>query len=266
MSLPLNTGISRLPIKSTHFSGEPYLIGEVTHRLVFGIEGVRGYWRYSKRAFEHAQIRIVAEDVASLEQILRSPASQRYFTNREELLATGSYVQLFTRNSLEQQQTTLAGIAGSALVFAHAVFESSVYDALRIALLVRPEDWIPLVRQRTVRLSRIVDAPGSVVQSEVEEFCNELERAPLLKKVEKLYQIVSPGAAPSVVTGYRYAPDRLQALDEKRHRVTHQDRQSYSPEDLEEDLTFLFKTGFHLLALPVEKYNLRALQRPGRAS
>jgi len=119
-----------------------------------------------------------------------------------------------------------------------------------------------MVRQRTVQIAEVVDAAESVVQSKINDFWKELERAPLMRKVEKIYQIVSPSSTGSIVTGYKYEPSRLQALDEKRHEVTHRDRQSYRPEDLEDDLTFLFKTGFHLLSLPVEKYNLIALQRP----
>lgn len=239
-----------------------YVFGEVADRMFAELVTISNTFRYVSRSIDYAESQIIFEDVEDFGAHALDPRFERYFPNRQEI-QDGSFRQRVGQVVYGDLQAAKRRVASASLVFAHAVFEECVSDCLKVAFSAAPCDWLSVVANKKVSFGELSESGLFALQKKcIEDFIDGLERQSLLKKLEAFFQVVRPSNNPSRIRDYQYNQDRIAALDRARHVAAHDDPVAYDPDALSDDVEYFRMTIMYLLAILIERYNVRNIQRP----
>lgn len=148
-----------------------------------------------------------------------------------------------------------AAIDAASLIFSHSVLDDCAWSYLRVCSLANPADWDSIIGEKKVSFADLVgQSPEGVREILIKGKLEQLERDPLLKKIDLLFGLCSPPKGFTPIGNYSYDPERLQRIDDARHGIVHRDGMGKPIGNVDDDLDFLSKTVNYLLALVNQKY------------
>ncbi len=151
-----------------------------------------------------------------------------------------------------------AAIDAASLVFAQSVLDDCAWAYLKVCSLARAADWEPIIADRKVSFSEYHGKSRETIRDEmIQDKLQHLERESLLRKVDLLFQLCTPPKDYLPINNYAYDRDRLDKIDDARHRIIHRDGMGKAIANIDEDLDFILKTANYLLALVNNKYGVQ---------
>jgi len=150
-----------------------------------------------------------------------------------------------------------AAIDAASLVFAQSVLDDSAWAYLRVCSLASPADWEQIIAERKVSFSDLRKSSDVIRNEMIQDKLQNLERDSLLKKVDLLFQLCTPPRDYRPINNYAYDRDRLEKIDDARHRIIHRDGMGKTVANIDDDLDFILKTANYLLALVNNKYGVQ---------
>jgi hypothetical protein len=239
-----------------------YLFGDIVESLFTPLIDVTNTYQYVSRCVDFAAPQIIAEDADQFGAVALDPDLQAYFPNRGEIL-DGTYrdrVGIVVQTQLESAKRR---VASASLVFAHAIFEGSVSDCMKVAFLARPSDWLSVVETKKFSLVEFAEKGLAPIQKEsIETHIAGLEKQSLIKKLDVFFQVARPPQGFVRIKDYQYDRERIERLDRARHKAAHDDPIAYEPGNLKDDVDYLRMTLMHLLSVLINRYDVRTLARP----
>ena len=159
-----------------------------------------------------------------------------------------------TEQSVKDFRRTLRA---ATLVFAHSILDAAVFDSVRICAMTAPDQWVDVIGNRKVTLTAIKKTSyGDLLREAIDAELVRLERASLLSKVDRVFQVCRPTKQEYLTNGFHFDRDRLTRLDELRHKVVHSPGGDRGFETFYEDLEFMRNSGLHIFALVGEHFGL----------
>jgi hypothetical protein len=240
-----------------------YRLDEMVNRMFDQLSALANNYQYIERAMEHSSEQIMYERVEEYREMANDPSYDRDFSESRQELANGTYRTRVSGIIANDLKSALRRTAAASLVFAHSVFESCVYDLLRMTVEAGPEDWLPQIRNKQVIVADLaIHDVDEILFQLVEERYRSLERRSVLEKIDTLFAVVAPPPNRKRFTQYIYDRARIEQIDQSRHAVVHKDPLSYDPTKLKVDIEYL-RVSVLWLGVPVlDKYNLHSKRRP----
>jgi hypothetical protein len=240
-------------------------------------ETLRRLWKnwatiLSLRQVSDVAIPIAARPLATIhrdfvDQISIDPQYKKIIVNLDGSEATWDED---TKNILRTAMTAgvmtsaKAAVDAASIVFAHSVLDDTAWSYLRVCALACPADWEAIIAKKQISLASVREKSFEAVRNEkIKEKLDELERKPLLEKVELLLQLCKPPETYAPVNNYVYDRDRLRQIDEVRNGIIHKDGMGKTLDNIEDDLDFVQKTAIYFLALVNLRYGVQVVATLG---
>jgi hypothetical protein len=205
---------------------------------------------FGKAALELENIQTVLDMLSDgkLSKIFKDPAA----------MIQGQYRE-FAKNITDESIASASSLASAAsLVFAHGVFDATLFDYCRVSALWVWKDWLELVKNRKVSIGEVEQATKHrTLLTSVDDYLAQLERESILKKADVLHQVIKPGNYETTVRDYAYSRDRLQLIDRARHDAVHRLRFREGFGEIDETIEYLRKTVVYFIGLLNHRYGLK---------
>jgi hypothetical protein len=151
-----------------------------------------------------------------------------------------------------------AAVDAASLVFAQSMLDDCAWSYCKACALVGPEDWEQFFGAKAVKFEVLRGtAYENIRKDSIEAKLAEIERKSLLTKVDLLFRICQPPTGFDPIGHYTFDRDRLEQIDNRRHRVVHADGLGEELVNIENDLEYISKTVNYLMALVNQKYGLQ---------
>jgi hypothetical protein len=153
----------------------------------------------------------------------------------------------------------------SALITAHAFFESVIKDLLRVTIICDQKDWLTEIAGKSVvfgdiRATGIDDLANGLFEKQLDKL--SLSGMPAM--VGKLLEFCKGNVTTkSHFQNYRLDIERLKALDKLRHDYAHRrTKAQYTLRQADADLRYLTITAIHLVTCIMDAFDLKGQHRP----
>ena len=166
----------------------------------------------------------------------------------------------------DQVHDAQSAVDAAALIFLHAVVDDCAMRCCIITAMAKPQDWEHWVDERQASLKEIRDQGyDSLFDKALKKRLSKLEHESLLDKADMIQRLCKPQKDfKTFVKGYVYDRDRLSQLDNQRHRLIHDGQWAELFQRNDDDLEYLYETGFYFIDLVSFTYSPRDLRRKGR--
>jgi len=159
---------------------------------------------------------------------------------------------------LTEQKVRNARIAvdAASLVFTHGTVDGVAFDCCRAITLIDPDRCRGWVEERSFKVAEIMtESREELLRRALDARVEWLERRSLPEKADFVYRTCPPQAGWKGPTSYTYDRDRLERIDDARHRTVH-DGLSAASALRDGDEHFLEQTGSHLVLLVVRAFGI----------
>ncbi|MGD0399403.1 MAG: hypothetical protein ABSC04_10865 [Syntrophobacteraceae bacterium] len=203
----------------------------------------------SNRSFSES----LANDVENERFFVGVDGRERFF---EHIGGIEGLTKMLSSQNIESYK---AVVDATCLVFAHSVLDGAVLDYCRVCSLLAPCDWVHLIAGKKISVREIRDATlEEITTREVASYVDSLDRASLLHKLDRLFQVCHPPSTIGVLTKpYSYDRDRISAIDDTRHEIIHKSGPIAPIPTIEGDIEYLMDTNTFLMSIVNSKYNVR---------
>lgn len=235
------------------------LFTRTTFRLMNRWTAVAMFRKLAHMGEPHALDRLLRENLAISTEYLTQPEYEHLFRDKQRLIeiAGGAFGMASTITS-NQRAGFRAMLDATSLVFMHSALDGVAADYCRVSADVSPDDWEPFVEERKTALKATKAADyATLLRQQVSAHLDDLARDSLLKKVDRLFQVCKPGAGLEVKPGYVFDRSRLEKLDSTRHDIVHGSQPLVPLGGVDDDLQYLFDTGWLLTTLLNRRYDVR---------
>ncbi len=219
------------------------------------------------RLLAHGAPSVVEEVAKTLEEFKRKDPSE--LMGLVDLLPVNAFVALARAKPQEVFEKVERQMSISALITAHAFFESTIKDLLRLTILCGRESWLAEMSGKTVVFGD-VQSKGieACADSLFERELSKLSLAGMPAMVGRLLGFCKGNVTTkSVFQNYRLETERLKALDQLRHDYAHRRTKApYSIRQAEIDLRYLTLTAVHLVTCIMEAFDLKGQHRKASVS
>jgi len=233
------------------------LANEIFHRSVFAWGSVFTFREMCRHGRSQAIGAIAQERAANVREVLSSDEYAGLFTVDRKDISPDTIDQWLGTLIQNDAKTYEASLDAASLVFAHSLLDGIAMDLCRVCSLVRPTDFMRWVDQKRFSLA---DSQHKLwldlLKMSVSDYLKTVERESIIKKLDLLFSLCQPPKKFEPMAGYRYDRERIQALDDLRHRYVHG---AYPAERLtkgDDDLVFLQRTSLFLLGLVNQRYGI----------
>jgi hypothetical protein len=143
----------------------------------------------------------------------------------------------------------------AAIIFIHSTCENAVFELIKLLVRYDPEPWLPSILRKQVRFEEALSStPDAIRNRLLADYLATLERESFPKKIDQLLKAIQPKVTSCIIAGFTFDRDEFVAIDELRHRLTHEPSFSTPITDAVGKLTFLVNTLNWLVALAELKY------------
>jgi len=216
----------------------------------------------SARLLTHGAPAVADEVAKTLEELKRMSPSE--MMGLIDLLPVNASVALARAKPAEVFSKVERQMSSSALISAHAFFESVIKDLLRLTFLCDRERWLADISGKSVVLGELTSKGVDVCANELfEKELSKLGLAGMPAMVGKLLGFCKGNVTTkSVFQNYQLDIERLKMLDRLRHDYAHRrTKASYSIRQAETDLRYLTVTAIHLVTCIMDAYDLKGQHR-----
>jgi hypothetical protein len=181
-----------------------------------------------------------------------------------DLLPVNAFVALMRAKPPEVFTKVERQMSISALITAHAFFESVIKDLLKLTILCDRQKWLAEISGKSVLLG---DAKSKGVEACADELLekelSKLGLAGMPAMVGKLLGFCRGNVTTtSIFQNYQLDIERLKSLDQLRHDYAHRrTKASYSIRQAETDLRYLTITAIHLVTCIMDAFDLKGQRR-----
>src|SRR5262249_55051095 len=188
--------------------------------------------------------------------LLADPKSSKIFKDPpQELMQDEKFVEIAKDMTQRSMGTTTSLVSAASLVFAHAVFDATLFDFCRVTALQSWRDWLHVVKDRQLSVEKI-DATTKLrlLLEAVDKRVQQLERESVIKKAEMLHQVTNLGANVPSIRDYAYSSDKLESIDRARHEAVHRLQFEHGVQEIDATTYYLLQTIFYFMALVNRRY------------
>src|SRR5215471_2787954 len=170
------------------------LFSRASLRVLEFLGGISAVRQTVEKAMPFGKDALDLENIETVLRLLSDPKSSKIFKNPKEMVEGKKYVG-FAENLTDKLIANANSlVSAAALVFAHAVFDSTLLDYCRVTALQSWRDWLDVVKQRKVSIADIDAATKlQTLLKSVDEHVEQLEKESMLKKADILFSIIKPG-------------------------------------------------------------------------
>jgi hypothetical protein len=212
-----------------------------------------------KKTMPLGQEALESQNIETVLGLLADPKSSKIFKDSpEKLMQDEKYVEVAKDMTQRSMGTTTSLVSAAALVFAHAVFDATLFDFCRVTALQSWRDWLEFVKDRKVSVAEI-DATTKVrtLLNAVDKHVKRLENESVLTKADMLHQVIKPGKDAPSVRDYAYSREKLKAMDHARHGAVHRLEFEHGVEEIDATAYYLLQTLLYFMALVNFRYGLK---------
>jgi len=143
----------------------------------------------------------------------------------------------------------------AAMVFMHSAYENSIFDLISFLIKYDPEPWYEYIDRRKIDFASIrTKSPTQLGEILLANLLEELEKASLPNKVERLLAVLKPKTVKDVIPGFEFSLDELKRIDTLRHQLTHHPDFSKPLGNIRDMLAFLHRTVLFVEKIAELKY------------
>jgi hypothetical protein len=212
-----------------------------------------------KKTMPLGQEALESQNIETVLGFLADPESSKIFKDPpEKLMQDKKYVEVAKDMTQRSMGTTTSLVSAAALVFAHAVFDATLFDFCRVSALQSWRDWLEFVKDRKVSVAEI-DATTKVqtLVNAVDKRVKQLENESVLKKADMLHQVIKPVNIAALVREYTYSREKLEAMDKARHGAVHRLEFEHGVEEIDVTAYYLMQTILYFMSLVNFRYGLK---------
>jgi len=103
----------------------------------------------------HGKEALKLENIEAVLGILSNPESSKIFREPQAMMQGKKYVEFAKDITDKSIATANSLVSAGSLVFAHAVFDATLFDFCRVTALQSWRDWLDSVKQRKVSIEEI---------------------------------------------------------------------------------------------------------------
>ena len=153
------------------------------------------------------------ENIDTVLAILTDAKLSKIFNDPGAMMQGDKYLE-FAKNITEHSIASAGSlVAAASLVFAHSVFDATLFDFCRVTALWSSDDWLEVVRDRKVSVAEIEAATKfRTLLNSIDKCLEQLEKESVLKKADMLHRIIKPGNYRSTVREYEYSREKLESI------------------------------------------------------
>lgn len=214
------------------------------------------------RLLAHGAPAVVAEIAKVVEEWQSKPAEE--MDKLVDLLPVNAFVALARVDPTEAFKKVERQVSISALVTAHAFFESVIKDLLRVTILCNRQKWNEVVRDRNIAIGDAFEKGLQQCTDDLfEKELNRLSLAGMPALTSRLLSFCNGNVTTKThFQNYTLDIERLKELDQLRHTYAHRrTKNHYSIRAAETDLRYLTITALHLVTCIMEAYGLKGQHR-----
>lgn len=150
------------------------------------------------------------------ENIKKEKIGIDYFENEDNLSLSA---KVMTTQSLETSQ---GAIEASVIIFSHSLIDGIIWDLLCLTAICEPMSWQSKMGNKNISIKQLIN-PGFEIafKYKLNDYLNEIERKPLIEKVNLYLSIISPDMDLKLDNGYSFSIKDLTKYDRLRHELVH---------------------------------------------
>lgn len=217
----------------------------------------------TERLLAHGAPAVVDEIAKTLEELKKKDPEE--LIHLMDLLPPNASIALMRARPTPIFSKVERQMSVSALITAHAFFESVIKDLLRVTMLCDRDGWLAEVAGKSIMFGEIKsrgidDSANALFEKEL----SKLSLAGMPAMVGRLLRYCKGNVTTkSHFQNYRLDTERLSTLDKLRHDYAHRrTKASYSLRRAEADLRYLTITAIHLVTCIMEAFGLKGQHRP----
>ncbi len=214
------------------------------------------------RLLAHGAPAVVSEVAKAIEDLKSKDPAE--LMGLVDLLPSNAFVALARAEPNQVFVKVERQMSISALITAHAFFESVIKDLLRITILCDRDRWLAEISGKSFVFGDATSKGIDTCADELfEKDLNKLGLAGMPALVGKLLRFCKGNVTTkSVFNNYQLDLARLSSLDQLRHDYAHRRTKApYSIRQADVDLRFLTITAVHLVTCIMEAFDLKGQHR-----
>jgi hypothetical protein len=237
------------------------VFSETFGRFMLNWSFITSLRQVSEVAFPIAEKELAAMHAGAVEAIATDPDYSKIIVNLDGSHSSwGDQLKQLIRTAMTETAISNArrAVDAASLVFAQSMLDDSAWSYCRVCALIAPQDWEPFVEAKKVDFRTLSKQSAEAIRGElIQATLSQLERDSLLKKVEMLFRLCNPPKGFAPIENYSFDHARLDAIDNRRHSIIHADGLRNQLGNVDDDLTYVIKTGNYLMGLVNQKYGVR---------
>jgi hypothetical protein len=226
-------------------------------QLLMSIKNVR---RTIEKTMPFGQQALELENINAALAIFDDSEMSKIFTNPAEMRQEHKSRELAKRITVESMTSAVNLVSAASLVFAHAVFDATLFDFCRVTALWSWREWLEVIKDRKVSVAEVDQATKSrTLMNTVDKYVEQLERESVLKKADMLHKIIiKPGENyRTTVRQYEYSRDKLELIDRARHEAVHRLRFRQGFTEIDATVDYLLRTVVYFMGLVHRRYGVK---------
>jgi hypothetical protein len=218
------------------------------YKLLLSISNVR---RTIEKTMPFGQHVLELEMTNTVVATLKDSNMSKIFKNPEEMRDERKILEAAKEMTKESMASAGSLVSAASLVFAHAVFDATLFDFCRVTALWSWREWLKIIKDRKVSVAEFDQATKTqTLLNTVDRYLEQLERESVLKKAELLHRIIEPSENYRMtVREYEYSRDRLESIDRARHEAVHQLRFRQGFAEIDAMVDYLLRTVKYFMGL-----------------
>lgn len=150
-----------------------------------------------------------------------------------------------------------SALGSASIIFAHAVVDSVLHQLCSLLVRVDEGPFVRFVSEKKVAFKEVesrrrIDIRKRIMQDFLEHFRMES----LLRKCDRLFQILKPSKIRGVLDSYSYSRKLMQSIDDWRHKLLHGLRFGQCEYNSQTMVDFLLNTAEFFIRIAGKKYKL----------
>ena len=228
-------------------------------RSLLGWRMVGSFRSVAKAASSSAPPILLAENTASLTALIRDGTLQAICTNIDEVMPKlGGFAGMVVKATAQQLVEYEFAVDAASLVFSHSILDGIVHDYCRTAFLADVTAWESQLKDRKTTLAEVKNGGyEGVLRAKAETYVDALGRESLMTKLNAIMAICGSGGASLRTEGYTYDLNRIESLDERRHKVVHGFTVSSPLPKGDDDLRYMQRTAVYCGMLIGKRFGLK---------
>lgn len=190
-------------------------------------------------------------------RFLSDPSSKRLFLEPDRIGPLD--LEAIARHATDRSLKNARAVTDAAtIVFAHSVVDDAAYQYGSVSALAEPDDWANDISGRKVSFGQVkLKGVDFVSQDLLAAHLKQLEREPLMDKMEALFKRCRPTSDVINTSQFKYSPERLAELDSLRHKIVHGEGVSESIPTIDKDLDYLAQTTMMMFFMVSHRYGFK---------